>query len=108
MLPLVEVSLPTVMQLNEVIDRFTDMRCVTAHWAPRHRSPRNRSMVAISGLIMLEPLAILVTSRSCPPQPPVREGQMGTVSVVMMALAATASGPPSEIKIGRDDRQGNA
>ena len=85
----VEVSLSTVMQLNEVSTPRDSRACSTG--AAMGASVKTKlSMVAMSGAIMPAPLAMPLRVTGTPPRSTVAVASLGKVSVVMMARAASA------------------
>ena len=85
----VEVSLSTVMQLNEASTPRDSSAC-SAGAAIGASVKTKLSIVAMSGAIMPAPLAMPLIVTGTPPISAVAVASLGKVSVVMMARAASA------------------
>ena len=86
---LVEVSLSTVIALNDFFTAFDSIACNTSAVIGASVKTKD-SIVAMSGAIMPAPLAMPVMVTSTPPSFTVRLNTFGKVSVVMIARAASS------------------
>ena len=89
----VDVSLSTVMALNEPCTDFDSMAC-SAGAAIGASVKTKESMVAMSGAIMPAPLAMPEMRTRTPPISASAVATLGNVSVVMMARAASSQFSP--------------
>ena len=90
---LVEVSPSTVMRLKLASTASPTIER-NARGSTAASVAMNASIVAMSGRIIPEPLAIPVTVTVRPPRSRVRDAPLGTVSVVAMAAAASSQPSP--------------
>ena len=86
---LVEVSPSTVARLNDPSASASASSAIS-DWGTQASVAMKPSMVAMFGRIMPAPLLMPVMVTSTPPKLIWRENALGTVSVVMMARAASA------------------